>query len=645
MPDGTVVVGGQFEVSYDKGDVVNASLARYDPASHALTPIPTASPLGVRALLATQSGQLLAAGVVGYSPTFDPLEGVVRVDLTTSETTRLGNCAGSSPSGQILALAERPDGRIVAAGVFSSLCAVPANNVASYDPATNTWSSLGSGIALAGDSPGVRSIKTLPGGDLVFGGRIFSAGGLPTESIAIHGRSVAVIDGTRECLYGPPLHVQTTNTHFGDAVNGNVFIAGASEINSFSARVQQDTLYLHIAGNLETDPNRNKMEIFIDAIPGGQNRLRGDQSNLDLFGLNMMGDVGAGDGLTFDAGFEPDRYLTLTGDASGTSVRVNWAELPTNGPGPATYLGATPAAPPARGLLAGGTNTWGIRAAINNANTAGVLAGTGPADQAAAAAVSTGVEVAIPLAALGLTNSCTASIKICAFINGVWHDFVSNQVVGSVPPGTANLGDPRAVNFAAIPGEQCVAVPIAGTTPTISSQPSGTSLPCASGRTAMLVQAHNATTFQWQWRAAPADAWQNAQDGATPVAHLQVLGVQTAWLSIERSFFGGTPPPSVAREIQFRCVVANACGSSVQSAPAQLTLDACACGPGDIAGPGTSIGPDGELTADDVIVFINWFSANSPRADIAGPGLSEEPDLELTADDIVVFVNRFTAGC
>jgi len=65
---------------------------------------------------------------------------------------------------------------------------------------------------------------------------------------------------------------------------------------------------------------------------------------------------------------------------------------------------------------------------------------------------------------------------------------------------------------------------------------------------------------------------------------------------------------------------------------------------GDIAGPGPSIGADGEYTADDIIQFINWFTSNDPRADVAGPGPSPIVDNELTADDIIFFINAFTSG-
>jgi hypothetical protein len=67
--------------------------------------------------------------------------------------------------------------------------------------------------------------------------------------------------------------------------------------------------------------------------------------------------------------------------------------------------------------------------------------------------------------------------------------------------------------------------------------------------------------------------------------------------------------------------------------------------PADVAGPGQSPGSDNALTADDIIVYLNWFFAGDTRADVAGPGQSITPDTQFTADDIIVFLNRFFAGC
>ena len=93
-------------------------------------------------------------------------------------------------------------------------------------------------------------------------------------------------------------------------------------------------------------------------------------------------------------------------------------------------------------------NPFAVLAAINNANLVGVGAGTGPDD---GNGVTTGMEFGIPLAALGNPDGC---IAVSAFVNGRLHDFVSNQTLGPLPAGTDFLGEPRDVDFAAIPGNQ-----------------------------------------------------------------------------------------------------------------------------------------------------------------------------------------------
>ncbi|MCU0688204.1 MAG: hypothetical protein MUE97_00450 [Phycisphaerales bacterium] len=69
------------------------------------------------------------------------------------------------------------------------------------------------------------------------------------------------------------------------------------------------------------------------------------------------------------------------------------------------------------------------------------------------------------------------------------------------------------------------------------------------------------------------------------------------------------------------------------------------CTPSDVAGPNQSIGADGQLTADDIIVFLGWYFADDARADIAGANQSTTPDGQRTADDIIVFLGRYFAGC
>lgn len=64
----------------------------------------------------------------------------------------------------------------------------------------------------------------------------------------------------------------------------------------------------------------------------------------------------------------------------------------------------------------------------------------------------------------------------------------------------------------------------------------------------------------------------------------------------------------------------------------------------DVAGANQSVGPDGNLTADDIIVFLGWYFAGDPRGDVAGPNQSPIPDGNFTADDVIVFFGWYFAG-
>ena len=262
-----------------------------------------------------------------------------------------------------------------------------------------------------------------------------------------------IIDGDRDELYGGPLVIQDNATGFGDSDLGLVNYANGSEIDSFSARVESGVLYLHFAGNLES--NFNKLDIFIDSIPNeGQNRLRDDNPDVKFGGLNRMGGSGEGDepGLRFDAGFAPDFWIDFTGGGEfGVSYDtfINWSPLLTEGGDDGGWGFAGPGGPGAGLAIFAGN---GIIASINNSNIAGVSAGDGIDD---GAGVTTGVELAIPLVVLGNTDG--HGISVAAFINGSNHDFLSNQVIGPLG-GSSNLGEPRVIDFDAIPGSQYVIV-------------------------------------------------------------------------------------------------------------------------------------------------------------------------------------------
>lgn len=264
------------------------------------------------------------------------------------------------------------------------------------------------------------------------------------------GAASAQIDGSFKPGY-VRYATQTVDTQFGNSNIGLINFANGSEINAVYARANGGNLNLLFTGNLES--NFNKFELFIDTGAPGQNTLRSDNPNVDFNGLNRMA------GLRFDSAFSARHWISVTGgDIGGGNYGFfgNYAELLPGGGGSGGFVGGSNGQ--AGGLLTGGSGLFS--AAINNSNVLGVGGGTGPANAAAANAVTTGIEISIPFALLGINAGDT--FRIAAFINGGGHDFVSNQVLGGLPGNTANLGEPSAINFDAIAGDQFVTIPTPG---------------------------------------------------------------------------------------------------------------------------------------------------------------------------------------
>ncbi|MCE9619442.1 MAG: hypothetical protein K8R92_06000 [Planctomycetes bacterium] len=247
-----------------------------------------------------------------------------------------------------------------------------------------------------------------------------------------------VVDGTLDADYGNAKSGQVVHTGFGNASDGVNSFANGSELDGgfMKVDIENGYLYLFLSGNLES--NFNKLEVFIDSVPGeGQNVLRSDNADVDFNGLNKMGEdtVNAIQGLKFDADFAPDFYLTTTLGGDPITQYANIAQLLTAGGGVGAYIGSGPfAGPDATNLL--DDTVYGCQLSINNANTAGVggeleFPGSG-------CGVVTGIEMKIPLVLLGWDGS--SDLKVCAFINGGGHDYASNQFLGSLPAFSGNLG-------------------------------------------------------------------------------------------------------------------------------------------------------------------------------------------------------------
>ncbi|MBN2445734.1 MAG: hypothetical protein JXO22_03360, partial [Phycisphaerae bacterium] len=254
-----------------------------------------------------------------------------------------------------------------------------------------------------------------------------------------------VIDGSADdVMYGYSLVTQDTQTGFGDASLGRPDVCSGSELDEAYAVVYDGWLYMVLAGNLET--NANKLEIFLDTIPGqGQNQLLATNPDVDFNGLNRMGPGPQGPGLIFQTGFAPDYYITINVQGDPVDLYMTYAELyvDPNNPGAGYYLGRGAATCETNNgalLEADPNNPFIAYCTVDNSNVYGVTGGNG-VDYGGG--VYTGVEFAIPLSAIG---NPTGDFTVTAFINGVNHDWLSNQFLGGFD-GSANLEEPRVVDL------------------------------------------------------------------------------------------------------------------------------------------------------------------------------------------------------
>jgi hypothetical protein len=276
------------------------------------------------------------------------------------------------------------------------------------------------------------------------------------------------VDGTLDANYGAAIAVQTVETAFGDANPPGSL--GGSELNAAYAVIESGRLYLMLTGNHE--PNFNKLEIFIDSVPGGENTLSGTPDYDFLSGSSW--NSSNLQGLTFDTGFEADYHLFSRWGGGTAPYEADFVNR--QGGGSASVPGSAGTSSPAVNLIASGVIASGslgpnasgtalsddIEFAIDNNNSAGVIGGTAAADTAAALAVTTGMEFSISLVDLGNPAPGT-EIKIAAMIGNGEHNYLSNQVLGGLQAPQGNLGGDggggfignlSGVNFNQFPGLQ-----------------------------------------------------------------------------------------------------------------------------------------------------------------------------------------------
>ena len=257
---------------------------------------------------------------------------------------------------------------------------------------------------------------------------LFSAMILAFGAVAFS-QSTPVIDGSLDSSYGSAIATQTQVTGFGQNTTGAVDAANGSQLDAAYGLMTSTTLYLMFTGNLQT--NYNHLDIWFDTGATGQNTLSNFASNAAMAPWS---------GATLSNGFNASYGLTVNGGQSTSSSPYTFyanmdSYSSTNGWTDA-YLGSNGYGATGDGALSGGTNPGNILAAINNSNVGASIN----------AADTTGMEFAIPLAALGMTSAHT--ISIIAAINGSGDNYLSNQFLSGLNTPN-NLGAPGSVNLTA----------------------------------------------------------------------------------------------------------------------------------------------------------------------------------------------------
>ncbi len=219
LPSGDVVVGGTFTTA---GGVPANRIARYNPVTNTWSALGVGLNGGVYTIIALPNGDVIAGGnftsaggapanyvarwngaawsalgigVNGWVRAITVLPGGANPDLVVggdftqtgftnasrvaryNQTTGIWSPLGAGVVGltgaNVYALATLTSGDVVVGGNFTIAGGISnRNNIARYNPTTNSWSSAGTGA-----NGVVRAVATLPGGDALIGGEFTVAGG------------------------------------------------------------------------------------------------------------------------------------------------------------------------------------------------------------------------------------------------------------------------------------------------------------------------------------------------------------------------------------------------------------------------------------------------------------------------------------
>lgn len=399
------------------------------------------------------------------------------------------------------------------------------------------------------------------------------AAGLLRNSASLSA-AVAQVDGSAEAGYATALSIQNTQTGYGDSSTGNVQTAPGSELDQVFGFICNSTLYVHLAGNLQSDGHR--VVLLIDSIGGGQNTLRGDNALIARMGTNGGAAATGGPGMKLPGTMAADFWFAAS---INPDLSIDSGTLPTSAAGTGAFVGTTSAFGVIPGLLSGGTG-GGIAATMNNANVAGVAAGNG---SASGGGVTTGLELAIPLASIG---NPTGAVRILAIIVTADYSAAANQSLA----GCNQCGNATDSSFRDWSATAAAIVTVPTNMPVITAQPPMSPAQCNGLNTTIAVSATGSgLTYQWQ---------QSVDGGAT---WLPAVGASTTTATM-------TTSTAAVAGTRYRALVGNACGH-VASASAALTINSLPARPvGSIAytaAVGTPVILSVTVGASEV---AEWFS-------------------------------------
>lgn len=256
----------------------------------------------------------------------------------------------------------------------------------------------------------------------------------------------AVVNGTKDSVYGSPISVQTLMTQFGNNTVAGLF-TNEGELDGLYLANDENYLYVMLAGNVAT--NGNGVYLFIDDVTtnsqtgGVLATVAGTKD--DLFGTDSVGGATLPDSFDPDFGYywksfnNPLDYIFVFVDYRGTPrYGQTVPDVDSNGSSnPFTHT-HTLAANVDAGDFAG--TSWQV--ALNNSNVDGVEGGTS-FTLGNPAAVTTGFETRFDLSLLGIGEG--SQIKVWAIYgNGSFGGnlFLSNQFLPGLPTEQGNVGGP-----------------------------------------------------------------------------------------------------------------------------------------------------------------------------------------------------------